>query len=217
MKFFKIKKEKGFTIVELVVSIGIFALMTTLLLAKYGSFNQGVLLTNLAYDVALLIRNAQSYGLNVKSAPTTNTNYSSEFNLPYGIYVNNGSTVPPTVPGAPPANLIPRDQIVFFLDKDKDGYYDKNESNPSLDETISVYNIKRGSYVHDVCVSIYYQCPIQPYYNLSITFVRPDVKAILKTSYANQPLKYAEITLRTSNGETKKISVNDFGQITIKD
>jgi prepilin-type N-terminal cleavage/methylation domain-containing protein len=62
-------QQKGFTIIELVVSVAIFAFMTAFLVARYGTFNQGVLLTNLAYDVALTIRNAQSYGLNVKSLP----------------------------------------------------------------------------------------------------------------------------------------------------
>lgn len=59
-------KNKGFTLIELMITVGIFAIMTALLVAKYGTFNNGVLLTNLAYDIALNIRSAQSYGLNTR-------------------------------------------------------------------------------------------------------------------------------------------------------
>ena len=42
------KFQKGYTLVELVITITIFAAMTAYLLAKYGTFNQSVALTNLA-------------------------------------------------------------------------------------------------------------------------------------------------------------------------
>jgi prepilin-type N-terminal cleavage/methylation domain-containing protein len=56
---FKINlKNKGFTLVELMVTVGIFTIISGLLLARYSNFNQGIILTNLAYDIALTIRSA---------------------------------------------------------------------------------------------------------------------------------------------------------------
>lgn len=86
----KLSNLKAFTLVEVMISVAIFAFMTSFLLAKYGTFNQGILLTNLAYDVALTIRNAQSYGLNVKNAPVSSGGY----NFPYGVHFDvNGTTI----------------------------------------------------------------------------------------------------------------------------
>ena len=86
------QSNRGFTLIELVITIAIFAAMTTYLLAKYGKFNQSLLLTNLAYDVALTIRTAQSFGLNVK-AVTTNAEYvTPSFDFPYGAHFDSRST-----------------------------------------------------------------------------------------------------------------------------
>ncbi len=60
--------SRGFTLIELVISIAIFVIMTALVVAKYGNFNQGALLTDTAYDIALVLHTAQSYGLSVKNA-----------------------------------------------------------------------------------------------------------------------------------------------------
>lgn len=216
MKYFssKIKLSKGFTIVELMVSIGIFALMTALLLAKYGTFNQGVLLTNLAYDVALSIRNAQSYGINVKGSKGLAGTISDTFDYSYGIYLNSGTTAGTYFSG-PTGNSIPNTNIVFFMDKDRDGVYDKT-GNPD-DETISTYKIKRGSTISHVCINSLFTCSGTNYNNVSIVFTRPDPGPTIKSSYSNQPLVYAEITLRTSDNKLKKVAVNKFGQIIIKD
>src|ERR1035437_3827885 len=76
----------GFTLVELMVTVGIFLFMTALVVAKYGSFNDGTLLTSMSYDVALSLRSAQSYGLNVQSY-----NSSNQFNYPYGIHFSSAA------------------------------------------------------------------------------------------------------------------------------
>ncbi|MDE2188747.1 MAG: type II secretion system protein, partial [Patescibacteria group bacterium] len=76
----KFSISAGFTLIELMVTVGIFVFMTALLVARYGSFNNGEILTSMAYDVALALRNAQAYGLNVQGY-----NNSNSFNYPYGI------------------------------------------------------------------------------------------------------------------------------------
>ena len=58
---------RGFTLIEMMVSVGIFALITTLIMVSGRSFGGSVLLTNLAYDVALSVRRAQTFGINVRA------------------------------------------------------------------------------------------------------------------------------------------------------
>ncbi len=73
---------KGFTLVELLVTISIFAALTGVVLVSQAKFNGSILLTNLSYETALTIREAQTYGINIK-----NFSVGSESNfVPYGTY-----------------------------------------------------------------------------------------------------------------------------------
>ncbi len=188
----KIDNTKGFTIIELIVSIGIFALMTALLLAKYGNFNQGILLNNLAYDVALTIRSAQSYGLNVKSTTRDNSNFQS----PYGVHFRSGA-----------------EDFVFFADLDSNSKF----TNETDDKKISLTNIKRRSKINSVCVgSGVGNCT--SFETLDVTFKRPDPNAIIVGKNTTTELKgnYAEIVLAASDGTLKKIIVRSTGQIAVQ-
>ncbi len=81
---------RAFTLVELMVTVSIFVFMTTLVISKYGNFNQNVLLTNLAYDMALTFRTAQTFGVSVKAADDINNPCNqagaNPFQCVYGIH-----------------------------------------------------------------------------------------------------------------------------------
>jgi len=100
--------KRAFTLVELMVSVGIFLMMTGLVVAKYGNFNQSVLLTNLAYDVALTIRTAQTYGLSVRNNDLSNS--SSDFQSGYGVHLDTS-----TRPDSNSGNNF-NQEIIFFAD-----------------------------------------------------------------------------------------------------
>ncbi len=185
-------KQKGFTILELVVSISIFAMMTALVLSKYGKFNQGVLLTNLAYDVALSIRNAQSYGLSVKSSDRS----ANDFDEPYGVHFD----------------MYSREKFIFFVGSMDKLYYD-NQTTQSLSTT----QIKRGSSISNLCVVNSSNGSCDNVINLDIIFKRPDPSAIIVESKADSKVySRAEITVSASDKTTKKIIVNSTGQISVK-
>ena len=202
-------KNKGFTLVELMVSLAIFAFMTAFLVAKYGTFNQGILLTNLAYEVALTIRNAQSYGLNVKSRPVSEsgsviTNYSTDFGYPYGVHFATGA-----------GNDT---KMIFFVDIDRDGLYDSTTGIlEPISESLSTYNIKRGSYISAICVPPGNSNNCNNTIDiLDVTFKRPDPNAIIKSSLGNQDHNRAEITIRSTDGGTRKVIVRRTGQISVE-
>ncbi len=184
--------KKGFTILELLVSIAIFALMTVLLLSKYGTFNQGILLTNLAYDIALTIRNAQSYGLNVKSADRN----SDLYNYPYGVHFDSSASQNTT--------------FIFFADSNPtNGRYDAG-----TDKIISQTTITRGSKISTLCKS---NCTnnISP---LDIIFKRPDPNAIIYANNDNTKT-YSDATIKVmaSDGvSVKNITVRSTGQISVQ-
>ena len=63
----------GFTMIEMVVSVGIFVVITTVVLANYQKFLNTVSLSGLASEIAVSIRQAQVYGQNVREFAESNT------------------------------------------------------------------------------------------------------------------------------------------------
>ena len=66
------------------VTISIFVIMTALILARYTGFNSGTLLTNVAYDTALTMKVAQTYGLAVRKVDNL-TDITKAYFYAYGI------------------------------------------------------------------------------------------------------------------------------------
>jgi len=192
MKFsFKKNVSRGFTLVELIVSISIFAMMTALVVAKYGNFNQSVLLTNLAYDMALTIRTAQTYGVSVRRQ-------SGSFQSPYGVNFN--------------LSVPTQSQFIFFADVDpSNGLYDGN------DVILNTYTLKRGAKIQDVCIGT---GPLDCHQEsiLNITYKRPDPDAIICSNSCLTPLpQYARITIVGTDGSTRTVAVRKNGQISVEE
>lgn len=64
-------KHKGFTLIEFIVIISIFAIMSAVALFNYQGFRSSVSLGNLSRDIALTIRQAQVFGWSTITANDT--------------------------------------------------------------------------------------------------------------------------------------------------
>jgi prepilin-type N-terminal cleavage/methylation domain-containing protein len=193
-------RERGFTLVELMVTVGIFTVITGLLLARYTDFDRGIILTNLAYDVALTIRSAQSASINVKSVPVT-SGFSGEFNYPFGVYFTDNST-----------------SFISFADANYNENTDIGSYNTG--EEIATTNIKRGSRISDICAGTESSCN-NSITELNIVFKRPDpIAHIVSVDSVNGRVvsenPYAEITVASSDGSTRKVIVRSTGQISVR-
>lgn len=186
------KCAKAFTLIELLVSVGIFTFMTAFMVAKYGNFNQSVLLTNLAYDVAVTIRTAQAYGLSVKGAGESVN--ADSFQYPYGVHFD-------TTAGG-------NTQFFIFVDNDKDNVYSNG------DEKINTLNLKRGAKISGLCIDS--NCnPDTSIATLDVSFMRPDPTAIIIADGFKS--SYAKIQIQASDGNTRVVSVRENGQISVED
>jgi len=87
-KFFILKMsnefKKGFTLVELLVTVSIATILMSLVLFNYGTFNDNIALSSAGQEMAIAVRQAQAYGVNVKEVKAG----SGKFNSGYGIYFN---------------------------------------------------------------------------------------------------------------------------------
>lgn len=114
--------NKGFTLVELLVSIAIFTAITTIAVYNHAGFNGSILLTNLSYEIALSIRQAQVYGVSVRQGA------SQGFNSGYGVHFD---TSLPT-------------QYVLFEDKNVNNVRDSGED-------LQTFNITKGNRISKLC------------------------------------------------------------------
>lgn len=69
---------RGFSIIEVIVSMAIISVITTMVMVRYSSFNSSSLLRNQAYEIALDIREAQVFATSIRSD-------SNEFREEYGV------------------------------------------------------------------------------------------------------------------------------------
>ncbi|MFA5764228.1 MAG: type II secretion system protein [archaeon] len=201
MKMF-LKKQKrsrsrGFTLIELLISISIFVVLTGVVLFSQNSFDDTILLNNLAYDVALTVRQAQTYGVNGKESSL------GTFSA-YGVYFDlnpDGSNK----------------SFVLFADTDNSSSTASVIYCPANDpECLQKYTIKRGNYIKKLCAgdnaTYCYNLPV-----VSIVFRRPNPGAYIYdiTSFTI-PKNYAEIVVASANGAEKTIVVTSVGQIYVK-
>ncbi len=185
----KNKRNRGFSLLELLIVIAIFTIITTIALFDQGKLNSDVLLTNLAYDVALTAREAQSYGVGVRY---------SEGNTGggYGVHLN----------------TINSDTIVVFQDIVSDGIYD-----PDIEE-VRTYQFlnQRGNKIAGLCGNSggTLACDIA---SMNITFVRPDPEANFNVDGSSDFSGPAYIVLKSNDGTNcRAVVVENSGQIRVE-
>ena len=127
-------KKAGFTLIELIVVLGIFALIMSVALFNQASLSSNVLITNLAYETALAVREAQTYGISVKA--TASSTLDSNFDMGYGAYFD----------------ISKSDQMVVFGDADGNKTYTENRNPTELQYLYKVQN-QRGNRITAICVA----------------------------------------------------------------
>lgn len=178
--------QKGFTLVELLVSITIFSVITTMAVFSNSQFNSSVLLTNLAYEIAISVRQAQVYGVTVRK------NASGGFDSAYGIHFD----------------LATPSKYVLFEDKaPQDHICDSNECLQA--NVVEVFNIQKGNRISKICVDS--TCSTSG--TLDVSFVRPNPDAFIRRDGQATRYNKAEICVSSISGSKRKVVVEETGQI----
>lgn len=194
---------KGFTLVELGISLAIVTLITGVVLANYGAFSSATQLSNLAYDVALSMRKAQAYGISVRQV-------AGSADFAYGLYI------PTTAAGAT--------TYILFADLNKNSRYDGNASCTSGTECLERYVLTQGISIKEACVSgpVSLCTTAGTITSFTTLFLRPDPDArfIIQTTTSVYDLNAAsggEIYFRIENpqGSSRVIRVLQSGQISV--
>jgi prepilin-type N-terminal cleavage/methylation domain-containing protein len=204
--------NRGFTVIELVVSIGIFAVITAFVVAKFGNFNQSALLTDTAYDIALAIHTAQNYGLSVRNVYGSSNN----FGYPYGIDFR-------TSTGVGNCGSKPADSTHLVLYADSNPLAGADGICGSTDTSITSYAITRGAAVaptasSGLCVGNGSACTSNAT-QLDISYTRPNPEAKICASVSGSTAcsyNYAEVSILGTDGSTRTVSIRQNGQVSVK-
>lgn len=199
--------NKGFTLVELLVTVSVFTILTGVVLYNQSKFNGTILLTSLAYDTALTVRQAQTYGINIRSF-----NYNGEnIFTPYGVHFQTNE----------PYN---KSFILFsaldynFEDINSLKFGGTNTNDCIIEDgCVSRYNIQRGNYVSDICLDNTENCGAQ---SLDVFYVRPNPEAIIKAADSlGSSVSPSKAIIKLSNSEnsfTREVVVQSNGLIYVK-
>lgn len=176
----------------------ILTIVTGLILANNGRFGGRILLENLAYDIALSIRQAQVYGISVRQFGSGN------FDIGYGMHFSSGS---------------PTTYVLFADAISANGLYDGCPSQASC-ELVESTDIQRGYHIADLCSTDggaeNETCGLS---ELDVFFKRPEPDAYLSadgvSGVANAAALQARarILLESPRGDQMSVVVEATGQI----
>jgi len=203
----KFQKKKGFTLVELLVVLAIFSLLVGVVLFKHQEFRDNIIITDLAYQIALSLKEAQVYGINV-------VGLNQSFDTGYGIHLSEDTS----------------DQYVLFADKFDAGqrsgdykYGGISSGGNCTSECVSAYTLTKGFIIEDVCgIKKSVETCYQGFTNMDIIFVRPDPSAIFSIYNNNQSsdrsAKYESVKIKLKSPQNKRRVVEVFstGQISVR-
>jgi len=218
-------KKRGFTLIELLVSIFIIGTIASVTVYNHKEFTDSLEITNLAYAMALSIREAQVYGTSVKAVE-------GNFEKAYGIHFNINSGTDPNFAGNNKAYLL-------FSDQNNDKVYGEPPSsylgfntceNLANLECIQKIDIGRGNIIKDICardgetVTCNVSSNVDKLKGVDLTFLRPKLDTHIRFRKTNGSLmtppnrfdnKEAIICLESPSGRKKSISVLHTGQISV--
>jgi prepilin-type N-terminal cleavage/methylation domain-containing protein len=123
--------SQGFTLIELIASISIIVIVTSVVVFQYRNYESTTTMRGQVHEIALALREAQVNATNGKEfAPNTN-----KFRFQYAVKFNK-SVTPPT----------------FYLYGDHNAPFGTLDTttNPNTNELLAQYTLRKG-YTFDIC------------------------------------------------------------------
>lgn len=223
-----ISESFGFTMIELLVTVGIFSLISTAILVNYPKFSSRIVLENVAHQVGLSIRQAQSYGLNVQGIE-----YGGGINQfpTYGVHFSL-SGINETDPTGPKkfllfADILPDNQNPTENNKRYDA---QSDCSVTGGECVELFSIQSVNNIYMLCGDLKTNgatidswegtgadCSLSA---LDIGYTRPDPDATI-SGYSELDEEWKTfsdgvVIVRSPKGETREVVVWTTGQIAIE-
>lgn len=210
------KYQSGMTLIELMVVLGIFVMITTITIFNYGSFQSAASMQNLSDDIALSVRKAQNYAIGASGISGT-------FTYGYGVHFSN--TPVPVSYYQSGSNK----SFVGFVDITGDQKYNFNNTNicgspNNNNECNELLKINTADLISNIYINES-SSPVPANSAVDIVFLRPDPKALIcyrtavspNTCDTSTPISHIKVEI--SNGKigpdkkTRYVTIWTTGQI----
>jgi len=195
---YKLQGKRGFTLIETMVALGIFVIITTIVFVGNGRFNNTLLLTNLAYDLALTVSRAQSYSTHIRPAGDIGN---QNFDVGFGVHFKLGTG----------AGSQESDNVSFVLFAD---IFSGSSPNHLYDsgEFLERYIIRQGNKITKLTAD---GTEVDL---LDITFIRPNPDANFYCGNIFDCSGASKVGIEVSSadgGNKKNIIIESTGQISV--
>ena len=200
----------------MLVVLAIITIITTIAITSQSTFNKTLILKNTAYDVALSIRSAESFGIGsrVSTSGATNAAYGVHFTKATNSFIVFADTSPGDAGndanhchGLPPSGDATA----------PDALYGNCVYTSGADVLVQTYTLGNGISVSNLCTSANGgQCSNSGLTTLDIVFARPNPNPFMSTNGtwpSGWKITKACITLTSAQGGTSLILVSDTGAI----
>jgi Tfp pilus assembly protein FimT len=160
----KYRIKNGFTLAEMIISVSIVFLISSVALFSYSAFSDGLNISSAAQELSLEIRQAQIYGLAVKEK----TVGSGQFANGYGIHISLDD----------PTNYY------IFVDQNNNNKYDGDTTCAPGGECVEKNSLRNGVSVTVICGAAFggaVSCPLNPSIrSMDVMFLRPNPDAQIR-------------------------------------
>ena len=196
------RTQRGFTLIELVVTVGIMAVITAVTLANHSKIGGKVMLRNLAYEIALVVREAQTYGVSVRKSGQA-TDFAAGYGMHFDAHTNK--------------------QYVMFTDvRRADGGHGGDGLYTAPEELVTTYTIGRGYTIDKIYATDNAGREVDADECLTgkavvdILFKRPEPDAQIRLcGDVSKLYTNAKIVLQSPRGDKMAVLVEVSGQISV--
>ncbi|MEX0910039.1 MAG: type II secretion system protein [Candidatus Paceibacterota bacterium] len=187
-------QKRGFTLIELFVVIGIFLVIISVTILSQRSFDNSILIDNLAYGIALAVREAQVYGVSTRG-------FDTDFTSSYGVHFDTNEP----------------NRFVLFADRDSIGRYDGDSIND-----IEIFTLGTSGQITDVCRVEGGAVECGDTTGVDVSFIRPNPEPAFffydNDGNYDDDLEHsgAVIELTSPGGRVKTVQIGVTGQIVVE-
>ena len=201
-KFVGSDRNQGFTFIELIMVIVIFSIFSGVVMFNFGDFSDSISVQNLAQQIALEIKQAQSASVSGKN-PTAFLSDS----CPGSLLLKTNESCRPSYGVYFDASLSQNKQFIYFQDLNNNNIID--DDNLSANQLVV---IPRENYISAVCFDED-ACSVDNTNSVSITFIRPFPTA----HFSESGVSSVKVVVKSPRSDaTRTITVTSLGQISVK-